>query len=216
MYKFYAALTDPLFDLSYGTDTGGWARLEDLTIQSRNKGRGILYQATRVKPLRELFKSIASIVSPGSVLVDFGCGKGRVLMVAATCGFERVVGVEFASELCEIAKKNCEIYKHRTGVKTEFQIVEIDAAEYRVQTEENVFFLFHPFDDVVLKELLGNIVSSLVKQPRKILIIYNNPEHGKIIEQQTGLTQIRDSVLCGSHFTLYSNGDPVGLGITGA
>ena len=132
-------------------------------------------------------------------------------MVAASSGFASVRGVEFAHELCEIAKENCDIYKRRTGLHTEFQIVESDAVEYPIRSDENVFFLFHPFDDVILKEILGNIVTSLESQQRRVLIIYNNPKHGHVIEQQEGFAKLGEYVLCGSRFTLYSNSDQAGV-----
>ena len=38
--------------------------------------------------------------------IDFGSGKGRCLLMAGILGFKNVIGIEFAKDLCEWAKRN--------------------------------------------------------------------------------------------------------------
>ena len=38
--------------------------------------------------------------------VDLGCGKGKPLMVAASYGFRRLVGVDISAECIAIARRN--------------------------------------------------------------------------------------------------------------
>jgi hypothetical protein len=140
-----------------------------------------------------------------SVLVDFGCGKGRVLFVASEFGIREVRGVEFAHELCEIAMKNSAVYKSKTGVETQHRIIESDAANYTINREENLFFLYNPFDAVILSKALCNIAASLEIQPRKIWIIYHNPKYGHVIEQREDLERLREFSFWGYNFTVYSN-----------
>lgn len=203
--KFLNLLADPLFDIRYGTDTGGWARPEGLTIASPNRDRATTSMPTRVRPLRLLFNTLAPMVQTKGAFVDFGCGKGRALLVAAESGFREVRGVEFAHELCEIAKRNCEIYNRRTGKWTSFQVIESDAVDYAIRDDEDVFFMFNPFDEVVMNEILNNLAASILKQPRKLLIIYNNPRFGELIERHDRFLKTKDLVLSGNRFTLYSN-----------
>jgi SAM-dependent methyltransferase len=151
------------------------------------------------------------MVPEDSVLVDFGCGKGRVLLIAAECGFRKARGVEFAHELCEIADKNCAIYKRKRAPNTEFQVIESDAAKYVLNDDENVFFMFNPFDDVVLNDVLNNIAASLKIQPRKILILYFNPLHGNLIEQHGVFAKSEEFVIGGYPFPVYSNSESLDL-----
>ena len=205
--KSYIIIMDFYFDIKYATETGTRTKLENLTIESDNKERGVDYQATRVVPLRKLFHYIKSMIPDDSLFVDFGCGKGRALLIASQFGFREVRGVEFAHELCEIAKRNCAVYKAKTAVKTEFQIIASDVVDYDVNADENVFFMYNPFDEVVLGKVLDNIATSLTIQPRRILIIYYNPKYGNFIEQHDSFEKAGEFVLWGYNFTVYSNSD---------
>ena len=137
--------------------------------------------------------------------MDFGSGKGRVLLIASEFGFLRVCGVEFAHELCEAARKNCVKFKAIKNVRTEFQTVETDAAKYTVGADESVFVLYNPFDGAILDKVLDNIAISLQQQPRKILIVYYNPRWHHVIEQRNDFTRLRELSFWGYAFTLYSN-----------
>lgn len=207
IFKFYILIVDFYFDFRYGIDTFAGTTLDNLTIESDNKERGVKYQVTRVIPLRMLFNSIESMIPTDSRFVDFGCGKGRVLLVASQFGFSEVRGVEFAHELCEIARNNCAVYKAKTAASTQFQIIESDAVDYVINTDENVFFMFNPFDKVVLHKILDNIATSLKSHPRKTLIIYYNPAHGNFIEQHNSFVKSREFVHWGYNFTVYSSSD---------
>ncbi len=205
LFKLRAVALDYLFDLKYRVETCSWSELQSLTVESDNKGHGYAYQPTRVLPLRLLFKSIQPLLAPDSVLLDIGSGKGRVLLVASEFGFRAVRGVEFARELCQIAKKNLVHFKSKTGRPTEFEIIETDAAEYHIREDENVFILYNPFDDVILGRVLDNISASVRKQPRKVLIVYYNPKWKHVIENRRDYRSVREFNFWSFKFTLYSN-----------
>jgi SAM-dependent methyltransferase len=203
--KLYILIVDFFFDIKYRTDTSRWESLDDLTIGSNNKERGVIYQPTRVMPLKKLFSYIKSMIPVDSVFVDFGCGKGRVLLIASKFSFKEVRGVEFAHELCELAKNNCAVYKRQTGVRKEFQIIESDVVDYIINSDENIFYMFNPFDGVILSEIINNIATSCKIQPRGIIIIYYNPQYSNVIEQQSMFIKLEECVFWGYRFALYSN-----------
>ncbi len=204
--KSYSIIADHLFDIWYGIDTCKWAELSDLTIHnSVNREKGYPYQPTRLVPLRKLFNVINSIIPPDSVLVDFGCGKGKVLLAASEFGFKEVRGVEFAHELCEIAEKNCAVYKARKGFITEYRIIECDVTDYDINTDENVFFMFNPFDETIMAKVLCRIAASLQVKHRPILVIYYNPKYAHVIEQRDAFGRLREFNFWGYKFTVYSN-----------
>ena len=205
LLKLNMLVADYLFDIRYGTDTCAWSELNELTIESDNRKSGFRYQPTRVLLLKKVFSAIEPLLPADSVLVDFGCGKGRILLVATEFGFREVRGVEFAHELCEIARKNGEIYKNQTGNGFEYRIIEHDASQYEIHEDENVFFISNPFDGKILSAVLANIAASLQKKYRKILIIYYYPEYSDVIEQADDFPKIRDLVILGHKFTIYSN-----------
>lgn len=205
LVKLQTLLVDHWFDFRYGLDTCSWSELKDLTIDSASKASGYRYQPARILPLRKFFKTFQEKFPNNGVLVDFGSGKGRVLLVASEFGFREVRGVEFARELCEISRQNCARYKCVTGIGTEFKTIEADAAKYAINADECVFVMYNPFDDFIMKSVLANIVISVQMHPRQVFIIYYNPKWGHLIEQQTSLTLARAFDWCGYKFTLYSN-----------
>src|SRR4051794_1876373 len=74
--RVFRIIQDRLFDLRYGIDTCNHARLGSLTIESVNARAGFEYEPTRLCTFRKVMSTLHP--PPGSVLVDFGCGKGRV------------------------------------------------------------------------------------------------------------------------------------------
>ncbi len=205
--KIWIWLADHLFDIRYGVDTCKNAALDALTIESQNKEHGCPYQPTRVAPLRKLFREIGPILPPNSVLIDLGCGKGRVLLVASQFEFKEVRGVEFARELCETARKNCAAFSRARNVRAEFRIIEADVTLYEIQPDETVFFMFNPFDEAVLSKVLANIETSLQARPRKILILYYNPKGAGVIEQRRNFARKQECSFWGYRFVVYENRD---------
>lgn len=203
--RSYIIIIDYWFDIKYKINTCSFVPLDKLLIRSNNKNRGTMYQPSRVVTLRKLFSKIKTMIPPDSVFLDFGCGKGRSLLVASEFTFREVRGVEFAHELCNIARKNCIAYKRAVGITTEFfRIIESDVVDYRI-TDENVFFFFNSFDEVVMKRVLHNITESLENNPRRVLIIYSLPRFGNVIEQHENFMKVLDLDLWGLNFRVYSN-----------
>jgi precorrin-6B methylase 2 len=177
-----SVIQERLFDLRYGTDTISFAELNTLSITGENVSQGKPYQPTRLRLLRRVFAAIN--VPPQSALVDFGCGKGRVLLVAAECGFRRVTGVEFAHELCEIATDNVARYRAKSGVGADIQVIEGDAVEYAIQPDENVFFFANPFGEALVERVMQNINRSAQSDDRQIFVVYSNPVWATVMERQ--------------------------------
>lgn len=205
LFKTRVLLVDYLFDLRYGVETCSWSELAPLTIQSENREHGYSYQPTRVLPLRILFRAIQPLLPRDGVLVDIGSGKARVLMVASEFGFKEARGIEFAHELCDVARHNVERYKRASGVTTKFTIIEADATRYPIQPEESIFIMYNPFDETVLGRVLENIATSLRRNPRKIIIVYYNPKWNEIVESRPEFKRARELNIWGFKFTVYSS-----------
>jgi SAM-dependent methyltransferase len=173
-------IVDFWFDFKNRTDTRSLVDLNKLCIMSDNKEFAWTYQPTSVLALRKLFDELN--VPNNSILLDIGCGKGRVLMIASEFGFKEVRGVDFSPELCKIATYNCQKFKEKTQNTVEFRIYESDIIDYQIKSDENVFYLFNPFEGKILDQVLDNIQLSLSKYPRKVQIIYHNPEYHHIFE----------------------------------
>jgi len=205
--RLYTVFVDYLFDIVYGLDTCTKVELSELEIVGSNREKGFGYEPTRLVPLRKLFKEIKPMIPTETVLVDFGCGKGRVLLGTLTMGFHEVRGIEFAGELCKIARKNYVKYSSRKKNSTGYKIIESDVTDYHIQTDENIFFINNPFDEDIFGKVLHNIEGSLQRKHRDVLIIYHNHWTGypQVLEQRSDFSRIKEISIYGYKFIIYSN-----------
>jgi precorrin-6B methylase 2 len=165
-----AVIEDQAFDWRYGVDTSGITPLEDLAIDSRHVAHGVHYAPTRVRYFRAVLGALP--IPREAVFVDLGAGKGRMLLLAAQSGrFRKVVGVEFSAELCRTAEQNIRRFRRHYAGNVTFEVVHADAADYEVQPDHNVFFMFNPFGPVVMEQVIQRIGQSLEEVPRRIWVI---------------------------------------------
>jgi SAM-dependent methyltransferase len=205
----YAGVTasrvgDIWFDIRYGTDTSGIIevdRLQDVT--SPNKRFAMRYEVTRARPLRRLLRRLD--LPTDGVFVDIGCGKGRVLMVAAGCGFTRLVGVEYSRELCEIARDNLSQFRRKTGLRFDAEVVEADAVDYDIPPDANVFFMFNPFYSEVLEMVAWKIARSVGQHPRKAWLIYLYPECRAAFDASSAFAETGRHVWGDCEFVVYES-----------
>jgi precorrin-6B methylase 2 len=165
-----AVIEDQAFDWRYGVDTRGITPLKDLAIDSHHVAHGVHYAPTRVRYFRTVLRALP--IPRDSVFVDIGSGKGRMLLLAAQSGcFRKVVGVEFSAELCRTAGQNIRRFQRHCAGNVTFEVVHADAADYDVQPDQNVFFMFNPFGPVVMRQVVERIGQSLEERPRLIWVI---------------------------------------------
>jgi len=174
-----------LFELYYGLDTEAQLSLRDIQVTSANKLFGEDYQAAPYLPIRLLFKKIMHIIPEKRSFVDYGCGKGRAMLIAAEHGIRIVKGIEFSPLMGQISKAIIKKYNKRAHNGTKFSVIEADVLDYKITAEDNIFFLFNPFNDVILDQVLDRIEKSLAIYPRFLIIIYVHPEHEHLIERRS-------------------------------
>jgi hypothetical protein len=125
--------------------------------------------------LYEAFSSIRSECRD-AVLVDYGCGMGRALMVASSLPLKRMIGVEISQSLCAAATTNLKrLYDESNRFGPTWSIVNADARAFVVPEDANLFYFFNPFDSIVLGQVASNIIESVRKVPRKCTVVYANP-----------------------------------------
>ncbi|HLQ38767.1 MAG TPA: methyltransferase domain-containing protein [Planctomycetota bacterium] len=196
-------LDDLWFDLRHGTDTAGRVVLDALEIRSDNKSRGVNYTPTHASAFRGLIGALS--LPSDSVLVDLGCGKGKILLLACQYRFKRIVGVEFSGELCAVARRNVALFKQRAALASDIEIIEHDAADYAIANDDNVIFMFNPFDAVVLGQVMKNILASLERRDRRIWIVYNYPVCRDVILESGVFVESGTYEHGSSRFSVYGN-----------
>lgn len=162
----------------YGIETSKLNDLKKVSIKGNNREDAEIYQGANYFLLEDLFNYLQNI-NANENIVDFGCGKGRVLAVAAFYGFKKLTGIEFARELCEIAKQNIVPVELKFPEKI-FNVIHVNAVDYIIEDDTNVFFFFNPFNEKIMLTVVKNILRSLKINPRETYVVYVNPVHKEI------------------------------------
>ena len=157
-----AARNNP-FDAQLGTETGGTVPLFRLDIDSPNVTHGRHYTATPSESVHNAMRALPEDLADFT-FVDLGCGKGRVLLIAADYAFKEIIGVEFARELVDIARVNCQRVQR-------VKVVVEDAAKFKLPRGKLVVYMFNPFGDPVMHAVIRN----LLRHDEVAYVIYYNP-----------------------------------------
>lgn len=173
-------MEDITFDLKHGTDTIQTLPVEQAGVSSSNREFGQRYQPTGSSALGKILGGLP--LDERDVFVDFGCGKGRTLLLAARFAFRRIVGVEFSAALCEVARANVRQFSARHADSVAPEVVETDATQFALSDDETVFYFFHPFGEPVMRPVLANIEASLERKPRRAFIVYYLPVHRDLLD----------------------------------
>ena len=181
-----------IFDWQHRVHTCGNSNLAGLTIVGHNSSHGGPYYPSHPKFLFEVFSSL-NIDYPSYSFVDVGSGKGRVLLIASEFPFSEIIGVEFATELHEIACQNIRRYRSKTQRCKNVKSLNLDAIEFDVPLTPLVLYFFNPFRPPIWIPVLQRLQRSLDSQPRDVILIYENPCHGELIEQHTALRCVERS-----------------------
>ena len=142
-------------DEEFGTDTATDAKLHGLDIASRNVRYAVYYRATNYPILREI---LSRLLIPHSdyTFVDCGSGKGLVLLEAAAYPFRRVIGVEFARELHEIARENVARYPTRL-LRAPIELVCGDAIAFEPPEGNLVLYMYEPFEPPLVQAMIARV-----------------------------------------------------------
>ncbi len=163
------------FDRALGIDTAGSIAPEQLDLAPEQTKSAEPYQASPPRITRHVICQIASRL-PGATFIDVGSGKGRVVIIAAECGFSEVIGIELSSQLCGTAIENVAKHRKRRPAMAPVTMLNMDATEFQIPTGPCVFFFYRPFSNSVLQEVMAHLVHSLKQQPRKVFVIYSSLE----------------------------------------
>ncbi len=156
--------------------------LAGLTIRGENRQYGHDYRPT---PCALFAWTLASIDYDLSRLtfVDYGAGKGRVLLLASEHPFAAIGGIEFAEELHDDAIMNiAQFPRSRMKCRT-VECVLDDASALGPPEGESVHYFFNPFAREVFAEVLHNLVVSYRKRPRRLYLILIDPVAIDLIDE---------------------------------
>ena len=192
---------DFTFDYIHRVDTGGVA------LPTIADGQG--YKGSLPHLVRRVLKDVG-VCYQDYTFVDLGSGKGRTLLIASTFPFRRIIGVEADAALNAVARSNLRCCRVRRQKCTFLRSVCLDVRQFQFPLDPLIVYLFNPFTDSVIREVLQNIQSSLRQKPRPLFLIYLRPLFGEAVDQCGFLQKVsyRKSRLIQNYsYSIYANAD---------
>src|SRR5262249_8155270 len=129
------------FDAQYNVHTSGVIPLSELSIDGKNWQSGTVYQGVWPDEFHDAIR-MAGVADCGRTFIDFGCGKGRAILLAAEYPFTRIIGVELVPALAQIAERNIQTYCNPHQVCFDLKVVHDDAIQFGLLDEPLVVFLY--------------------------------------------------------------------------
>ncbi len=170
------------FDLEHGTDTSGTVDVGALDLPPERADQAVRYQTAIVEVFTEMLERLPG-GGENQVFVDLGSGKGRALLLASRLPFKEIIGVELSADLHAIACRNIAIYRDDGQRCNRIRSLCQDAGSFEFPPEKLVIYLFNPFGEQVMREVVSRIEDSLKRNPRRVHVMYLKPLHRQLFDQ---------------------------------
>ena len=150
-------IRNPLMDLRYGAILRG-------VHQSRFENLGALETSnTDYAVLPALFRDL---VGESDVLVDVGCGKGRVINWWLSQGWgNKLIGIELDPLIAE--KTRARLRKHPNVTILAGNVLD------NISAEATIFYLYHPFHWPVMERFKNRLLETFGERGGVVLVYYN-------------------------------------------
>ena len=152
---------------------GTWDKLLKIKTSGRDDSNSdqyrYPYEPTPYNVLERLANS--GYIRKKNVVLDYGCGKGRVdffLSYQTRC---KSIGIEYDERIFKNAVANAETAV--SGKRTSF--VMANAEHYVVPEEVDTCYFFNPFSVEILRKVMARIVESYYANPRDIILCFYYP-----------------------------------------
>lgn len=158
------------------------------------------YEPTPYSVLERLANS--GYIRKKDVVLDYGCGKGRVDFFLSYQTKASTIGIEYDERIYKNAIENQKSIVSRT--KAEFVLTRAEV--YEVPSEVNRCYFFNPFSVEILHKVMARIVESYYENPREILLFFYYPSEEYISYLMTvDELEFYDEIACGD---LFGGNDP--------
>lgn len=154
------------------------------------------YEPTPYSVLERLANS--GFIRKRDVVVDYGCGKGRVDFFLSYQTKARTIGVEYDERIYKSALENQKTFASRASM----EFVLMGAENYKVPSEVNRFYFFNPFSVEILRRVMARIIESYYEKPREMFLFFYYPSETYISYLMTvDELEFYDEIDCGDLFS---------------
>ena len=149
----------------------------DVSLQIRTCGRDELgadahhhpYEPTTYSVLERLANS--GLIGEEDVVLDYGCGKGRVGFFLSYRTKAKSIGIEYDDRIYGTALENRKAVISR--IKPDFVLT--GAEEYAIPPDVNRCYFFNPFSVEILHKVMARILESYYEDPREVFLFFYYP-----------------------------------------
>ena len=127
------------------------------------------YEPTPYSVLERLVKS--GLIGKEDVVLDYGCGKGRVGLFLSYRAKANTIGIEYDDRIYKSALEN----RKSTVSKIKPDFVLTRAEEYEVPSDANRCYFFNPFSVEILHKVMARIIESYYENPREVFLFFYYP-----------------------------------------
>lgn len=159
-----------------------WLGINTRGVRPASVPGGTDYVALSYGTIRKVLDRLE--LQPDDVLVDLGCGLGRVVCMAARYELADNVGVEADERLADVARDNRDRQRGRTP--TSPIIHNMKAQDYHFGSSllpTSVVVMYNPFDASVMRATLERMKAT---RTRPIRIAYVNPRCRDVLTEYCG------------------------------
>lgn len=180
----------------------------DKRLQIKTTGRDDLnadeyrypYEPTPYSVLERLANS--GLIRKSDVVLDYGCGKGRVDFFLSYRTQAHTIGIEYDEHIYQSAIDN---QKDITS-KARVEFVLARAEVYEVPPEINRCYFFNPFSVEILRKVMARILESYYETPREMFLLFYYPSAEYVSYLMTvDELEFYDEIPCGD---LFEESDP--------
>jgi len=153
------------------------------------------YEPTPYSVLERLADS--GMIRESDVVLDYGCGKGRVEFFLSHQTKANTIGIEYDERIYRSAIENQKTAV--SGKKTEFALTR--AETYEVPLMVNRCYFFNPFSVEILRKVMARVLESYYDQPREMFLFFYYPSEEYIAYLMTvDELEYYDEIACGDLF----------------
>ena len=180
----------------------------DMRLQIRTIGRDdsnadkyhYSYEPTPYSVLVRLAES--GFIGRDDVLLDYGCGKGRVGFFLSHKTKASTIGIEYDDRIYRCAMEN-----RRTAVsRLSTDFIHKRAEKYKLPLNANRCYFFNPFSVELLRKVMAKIIKSYYENPLEMLLFFYYPSD-EYVSYLMSVDELEfyDEILCGD---LFEGNDP--------
>lgn len=184
---------------SMSTNENTWDKLLQIKTTGRDDSNAdqynYPYEPTSYSVLERLANS--GLIRKKDVVLDYGCGKGRVDFFLSYQTRANTIGIEYDERIYQgaIANQKAAV----SGGRTRFELA--NAETYVVPPDVNRCYFFNPFSVELFRKVTARIMESYYEYPREILLFFYYPSDEYVSYLMTAVElEFYDEIPCGDLF----------------